>query len=82
VTLTASPVATVTPTPGIADGDTSCDGVTDAIDAALLLQLSALVLPKLPCPAAADVNQDGSVSSVDAALVLQYAAGLVPSLPV
>jgi hypothetical protein len=82
VTPTASPVATVTPTPGIADGDTSCDGVTDAIDAALLLQLSALVLAMLPCPAAADVNQDGSVSSVDAALVLQYAAGLVPSLPV
>lgn len=58
-------------------GDVNCSGEVDAIDAALLLQLSAALLTDLPCMASADVNHDGAVTSIDAALILQAVAGLI-----
>ena len=74
--------ATPTPTPGphTAIGDVDCDGVVDAIDAALVLQFEAGLLGELGCAAAGDVNGDGEVNSIDAALVLQFHAGLLGSL--
>jgi alpha-tubulin suppressor-like RCC1 family protein len=76
------PPPTATPTAMLANGDASCNGVTDAIDSALVLQFGAGLLSALPCPAAADVNEDGSTNSLDAALILQFVAGFIPSLPV
>jgi hypothetical protein len=62
-------------------GDASCDGVVDAIDASLMLQLSAGIVETLSCEDEADVNDDGQVSALDAALVLQFDAGIIDSLP-
>ena len=78
----ASPTPTRTPTPlaGLA-GDVDCNGGVNAIDAALILQLSAGLIGAVGCPQNADVNDDGSVNAIDAALVLQFVAGLIPDLP-
>ncbi len=62
-------------------GDANHDGDVDAIDASLVLQQSAGLLPSLACPANADVNHDGLIDSRDAALILQHDAGLLPELP-
>ena len=62
---------------GRANGDANCDGATNAVDAAFVLQLVAGLLPSLPCPEAADVNADGRTDTIDAALILQHSAGLV-----
>jgi len=59
----------------------NCDGVVDAIDAALVLQFSAGLIAPLPCFGDADVNQDGNIDPIDATLILQYVAGLLPALP-
>lgn len=64
-----------------ADGDVNCSGNTDAIDAALLLQIAAGFNFILQCAEEGDVNANGSIDSIDAALVLQYAAGLIPVWP-
>lgn len=61
-------------------GDANCDGVVNAIDAALILQLTAGLLSSVPCQENADVNDDGAVNAIDAALVLQHVAGLLPEL--
>jgi len=66
-----------TPTPPALAGDANCDGSINAIDAALILQLTASLLDTLPCPANADVNGDGRADAVDAALILQFTAGLI-----
>ena len=58
-------------------GDANCDGIVNAIDAALVLQFSAGLLLGLPCPGNADANGDGIVNALDAALILQFAAGLI-----
>jgi len=77
-TSTNTPVAsTPTPTPPALAGDANCDGSVNAIDAALILQLTASLLDALSCPANADVNGDGRADAVDAALILQYTAGLI-----
>ena len=62
-------------------GDVNCSGNVDAIDAALILQLTAGLVGSLSCQENADANEDGGVDSIDAALILQLTAGLLPSLP-
>ena len=57
-------------------GDVDCNGSTTSVDAALVLQFSASLVPDLPCQGEADVNGDGRVSSLDAAIILQVSAGL------
>ena len=77
------PVAGSTPTPttpaGLV-GDANCDGVVNSIDAALVLQHSALLLSSLACESAADVNGDGAINAIDAVVILQFAAGQLSSL--
>jgi len=82
-TNTPPPGATDTPTPppGGLIGDVDCNGVVNAIDAAVLLQFIAQLIDDLPCPENADTNDDGSVNSVDVALILQFTAGLIDDLP-
>ena len=77
-TSSSSPTPTRTPEPLIGDGN--CDGVVNAIDATLVLQLSAGLIATLSC-AGGDVNGDGLVNAIDAQLILQYVAGLIPALP-
>ncbi len=63
------------------NGDANCSGPADAIDAAVVLQVSAGLVPSVACPDAADVNGDGQINSLDAVLILQYSAGLLDQLP-
>ncbi len=71
---------TYTPTPDTLVGDTSCDGVVNPLDAALILQFAAGMIPALPCPGGGDSNGDGVVNPLDAALVLRFSAGLIGNL--
>src|SRR3989338_5200810 len=57
-------------------GDVHCDGQTNSIDAALILQEDA-GLSNPACSQAGDVNSDRRINSIDALLVLQYNAGLI-----
>ena len=59
-------------------GDADCNGHTNAIDAALVLQYDAGLTGLPVCPAYADFNSDMVINSIDAALILQFAAGLLP----
>lgn len=85
-TLTATSVPTSTTVPGPTStppgmrGDVNGDGIVNPIDAALVLQFSAGMLPMLPSFERGDVNQDGTVNAIDAALILQFAAGLLTTL--
>lgn len=67
----------------IPNGDVNGDGITNAIDSVLLLQISAGLLLRDTLPEAdrGDVNDDGEISSLDATLVLQFEAGLIDGLP-
>lgn len=60
-------------------GDVNHDALVNAIDAALVLQYSAGLLPSIN--EEGDVNFDEEKNSIDAALILQYSAGLVRALP-
>jgi len=57
-------------------GDANCDGETNAVDAALVLQYVAGLLDELAC-VDADYNHDGDIDALDAALILQKDAGLI-----
>ena len=79
-TATAQPSATPTPTPTpflilARLGDVNCDDAVNSIDALLVLQFTAALLPSLDCLEAGDVNADLSVDSLDAVLILQIVAG-------
>ncbi len=65
---------------GVLLGDVDCDGAVNSIDAALVLQLGAGLIPSLRCQEGADTNQDGTINAIDAALILQFDAGLIDSL--
>ena len=54
--------------------DVNCDGATNTIDAALILQLSAGFFAQLPCPDRADANNDGQIDPIDAVIILQFIA--------
>ena len=80
---TPTPVPTSAPTPDEPQatpapvrGDANCDSITDAIDAALILQYVAGLFTSLPCPENADATLDGNINSVDALFVLQMVAGM------
>ena len=55
----------------------NCDGASTAVDALLVLQLIAGVVPSLGCQAAGDANRDGTVNALDAAIILQFDAGFI-----
>ncbi len=61
----------------IAGGDVDCSGGIDTVDASLILQRAAGLLPILECETEADADASGAVDAMDALIVLQYAAGLV-----
>jgi hypothetical protein len=58
-------------------GDANCDGWTNSIDAALVLQLNAGLIDSLPCYEYADTDSDGEATSLDAAVILQIEAGYI-----
>lgn len=60
-------------------GDANCNGEINAIDAAIVLQITAGLLGAPSCAQNADVNRDGSINSIDAALILQFIARLIRS---
>ncbi len=62
-------------------GDGTCSNTFDAIDATLVLQLHARLIPPSPCPRDSDVNGDGRTDSRDALLLVQFNAGLIATLP-
>jgi len=68
--------------PHQAGGDVNCDGATDSIDAALVLQHDSGLLEALSCAEDADVNKDGAIDSMDAHHILRFVAGLIDRLPV
>jgi hypothetical protein len=67
-------------TPRFAIADVDCGGSINAIDAALVLQLSAGLVSVLDCMDAADLNFDHVINAIDAALILQIDAGLIPPI--
>jgi plastocyanin len=76
---TLTPTRTPAPTPAGLAGDANKDGRVNAIDAALVLQYSAGLIPTINPNA--DVNHSGQTNAIDAAVILQYAAGLISHLP-
>ena len=62
-------------------GDADCDGTIDAVDATLVLQRTAALIPTLPCASLADADGNGAIDSRDAVLILQLVAGLLSTLP-
>lgn len=62
-------------------GDVNCDGTTNSIDSALILQFDAGLVPSLACVQDADVNEDGFINAIDAALLIQFCACPIENLP-
>jgi hypothetical protein len=58
-------------------GDANCDGIINAIDAALDLQLVAGLVNSLLCEANGDASANGIITAIDALLILQLDAGLI-----
>jgi hypothetical protein len=61
-------------------GDANCSDDVTSVDALLVLQFVAALVPSIACEDNAELN-GGGIDSVDALLVLQYVAGLIDSLP-
>jgi hypothetical protein len=59
------------------EGDASCDGHVDPIDATLVLQHEVDLIDQLPCEDKADVDKDGEIDSVDAVVILHKSAGFI-----
>ena len=81
-TATRSPTLTRTPTPTRTPiipcgcvGDVNANGSIDSVDAQLILQYVAALIPTLPSLVKGDPNEDGRVDALDALLVLQLEAG-------
>jgi hypothetical protein len=72
----------ITELPAALPPDPNCDGEIDAIDAALILQLTAALLGEADCDLLTEANYDGRTDAVDAQLILQFTAGLIEELPV
>lgn len=65
-----------------ANGDTTGDGSVSALDAALVLQHVAAILPLEGAAfTAGDVSGDQNVSAFDASLILQYITGIIDCFP-
>lgn len=62
-------------------GDVNCNGQTNSIDAALILQKTAGLINTLACQDRGDVNGDDLLNAIDAALILQYDAGIIDEFP-
>ena len=62
-------------------GDVNCDGTANSIDAALILQFDAGLIPSLACIQDADVNEDGFINAIDAALLIQFCVCPLEFLP-
>jgi CSLREA domain-containing protein len=75
-THTNTPTDTPTTVLGL-QGDANCDGVLSSIDATLMLQLHAGLLPAFLCDANADLDGDGLITSLDAVIALQIVAELI-----
>ena len=58
-------------------GDADCDYSVSSLDAALILQIDAGLIPPVRCVLKADANSDGQITAIDAALILQHSAGLI-----
>jgi hypothetical protein len=58
-------------------GNVNCNMTVDAIDASLVLQYSAGLVPTLECLVDGHTNHDLTINAIDASLILQLAAGLV-----
>lgn len=71
-----APVPTPTDDSKVA-GDANCDGETNALDAAIVLQFNAGLIDSVRCEDA-DFDHNGLVNALDAALILQKDAGLIP----
>ncbi len=80
---TATPSATDTPTntppptpTPLTTGDANCSGTTDSLDAAIVLQFAAQLLPEIPCYDRVDLDRNGHTDALDPLLILQCSAGL------
>jgi subtilisin family serine protease len=80
-TITPNVTETPTPTPPCPVGDASRNQQVNSVDAALIQQFVAQLIPGVACAEGADANQDGRINAIDAALILQFEAGLINQLP-
>jgi len=77
-TNTPTPTPTQTPAPDGLVGDANKNGRVTAVDALLVLQDDAGIIP--PVNPRADANHNGRIDVVDAALILQLDAGIISAL--
>lgn len=66
---------------GGVNGDVTCGGEVNSIDALRILQYDAGIGPDPRCLENADVDGSGHIDPIDAALILQYDAGFIEALP-
>ena len=62
-------------------GDVNVDGVTNNVDAIMLLRYSLGSISTLPEPNNGDVNRDGVFNNMDAIVIFNWGLGVVPLLP-